>query len=446
MKLKNLLILLVVGLLMASPALADDPVDETLDDLLSEPVLSSDAFIGQVEEPDVVDESNVTEESLRKAHFAGAEAAVTPLDVSDVLRYECPAGVVPTHGQIMADLKNHGQTSRGGQLGDGTGTVVHTNASGLNCVYEVGLASYKKYDNVLYNQTLFDSTTVMIGPGEMKELQVDLPGCAVQIDFFYGPPIVEFKRKGDGNIQYWSTGIDGKDRKLGYNHPGGYTYCSDGNTEPGVCTQSLQGLNGVIDTQTLSGIANIEAVVNDRNGNTRVVFELTGPKDKVHTENHYPYYFFGDRGVDKPRGWNTDEYPEGDYLLTVKLIDKGLNTVCGSTEVRFTVGTNTVVDLESFTGQTTDSNVALQWRTASEINNAGFNIYRAMSQDGPYEQVNSALVVAELNAVSGASYSFVDFQPGVGGFYYILEDVDYSGQLTQHGPVYVTVAPPFAPQ
>ncbi|RME43268.1 MAG: hypothetical protein D6796_13345, partial [Caldilineae bacterium] len=55
-------------------------------------------------------------------------------------------------------------------------------------------------------------------------------------------------------------------------------------------------------------------------------------------------------------------------------------------------------------------------------------------------RLNPALIAAQGSAVSGAVYTFTD-TPGRGTFYYQLEDVDYSGASTRHGPVHVTVGP-----
>jgi len=101
----------------------------------------------------------------------------------------------------------------------------------------------------------------------------------------------------------------------------------------------------------------------------------------------------------------------------------------------------TAIDLVSFTAEAGDGGVTLTWETATELDNAGFNLYRALLQDGPYTQVNDALIPAQGDPVAGASYSFLD-TPDHGTFYYKLEDVDYYGVSTLHGPVKATVARP----
>jgi len=103
-------------------------------------------------------------------------------------------------------------------------------------------------------------------------------------------------------------------------------------------------------------------------------------------------------------------------------------------------GPPTAIELISFVAFAGDGSVGLGWETGTEVDNAGFNLYRALSVDGPWTKLNSALIAAQGDAVKGARYSFVD-SPGKGTFYYLLEDADYNGVTTLHGPVEATVAP-----
>ena len=100
------------------------------------------------------------------------------------------------------------------------------------------------------------------------------------------------------------------------------------------------------------------------------------------------------------------------------------------------------IDLASFTAEAGTGGVTLAWETGTEVDNASFNLYRTMVEDGPYTKINDALIAAEGDAVSGTSSSFLD-TPDYGTFYYKLEDVDYYGVSTLHGPVKATVAHPF---
>lgn len=106
-------------------------------------------------------------------------------------------------------------------------------------------------------------------------------------------------------------------------------------------------------------------------------------------------------------------------------------TFCGST---------TPVTLASFTARANRGAVTMDWVTATEINTAGFLLYRSTTETGPQVQVTANLIAAQGNGVTGAIYTVTD-TPGYGTFYYWLKDVDYSGQSSLHGPVVVTVLP-----
>ena len=80
--------------------------------------------------------------------------------------------------------------------------------------------------------------------------------------------------------------------------------------------------------------------------------------------------------------------------------------------------------------------VIVEWTTESEVNLAGFNIYRSESPDGPYVKVNDTLIPAAPDPIAGGSYSYTDAtaEPGV-TYYYQLEDVELDGKATMHGPI-----------
>jgi hypothetical protein len=88
-----------------------------------------------------------------------------------------------------------------------------------------------------------------------------------------------------------------------------------------------------------------------------------------------------------------------------------------------------------------DGSVNIDWTTASEIANAGFNVYRSVSADAIGEAVNGDLIASTASAGSGASYRFVD-APGSGVFYYQVEAVDTDGSTSLYGPVEVIAQAP----
>jgi hypothetical protein len=102
---------------------------------------------------------------------------------------------------------------------------------------------------------------------------------------------------------------------------------------------------------------------------------------------------------------------------------------------------STIVELLSFTAEAA-AHVTLAWETGTEVDNAGFNLWRGEVADGPYTQLNDALIPAEGDAVSGASYTYTDTDVVKGvTYYYKLEDMDIHGVSTFHGPVSATPSP-----
>jgi hypothetical protein len=105
-------------------------------------------------------------------------------------------------------------------------------------------------------------------------------------------------------------------------------------------------------------------------------------------------------------------------------------------------GGTTPVTLASFTAQASRGTVTLQWVTATEIDTAGFILFRSATEGGARVQVTPALIAAQGGGITGASYSVTDY-PGNGTYYYWLVDVDYSGQSGLHGPAVGKVLPAF---
>ncbi len=101
--------------------------------------------------------------------------------------------------------------------------------------------------------------------------------------------------------------------------------------------------------------------------------------------------------------------------------------------------TPTVITLASFDAKAgNNGRVVLTWETVAEVDNAGFNLYRARVKDGRYKKINTNPIPARSNDTSGATYRYVD-KPRKGTYYYKLEDVDYYGVSTLHGPEKVRV-------
>ena len=98
----------------------------------------------------------------------------------------------------------------------------------------------------------------------------------------------------------------------------------------------------------------------------------------------------------------------------------------------------TAVELLSLTAETEQNSVHLTWETASEVDNAGFNLYRAVGLNGEKEQINAALIPsAAPGGTDGATYHYMDRGVNFGvQYYYWLESIDLTMRVKSlAGPV-----------
>ena len=102
---------------------------------------------------------------------------------------------------------------------------------------------------------------------------------------------------------------------------------------------------------------------------------------------------------------------------------------------RIPVKTTTAITLALFEAKPGNNKVTLIWETATEIDNAGFNILRAESENGEYIKINDAVIPAKAGAAAGASYQFIDSNAkNRTTYYYKLQDIGLNGSTTDHGP------------
>ena len=92
----------------------------------------------------------------------------------------------------------------------------------------------------------------------------------------------------------------------------------------------------------------------------------------------------------------------------------------------------TRIELLYFMAIPSDGKVTLKWKTETEINNYGFNIYRSEDKNGGDEKIHYKSASGNLG---GELYSFADTDVVNGKrYYYKLEDVDTNGETEIHGP------------
>ena len=101
------------------------------------------------------------------------------------------------------------------------------------------------------------------------------------------------------------------------------------------------------------------------------------------------------------------------------------------------------VTVSSFSAQRQATQIAVNWSTASEINNVGFNLYRSTSAGQRRDaKINASVIPSQcLGCIAGASYSFTDTGAGSSQtVYYTLESVDASSSTQLFGPASATAS------
>jgi Secretion system C-terminal sorting domain len=92
------------------------------------------------------------------------------------------------------------------------------------------------------------------------------------------------------------------------------------------------------------------------------------------------------------------------------------------------------VELVSFTHKKITNGVQLNWTTASEKDNAYFEVLRA-SENGVFKVIDKVNGKGSSNGSS--NYQFVDDNPVSGKSYYKLKQVDNNGDSKEYGPIVV---------
>jgi hypothetical protein len=99
------------------------------------------------------------------------------------------------------------------------------------------------------------------------------------------------------------------------------------------------------------------------------------------------------------------------------------------------------VELISFTANVVNNTVELNWQTATEVNNYGFNVERSWTSSAPlWEKIG--FVQGYGNSNSPKSYSFEDINPQYGKLQYRLKQIDFDGKFEYSDVVEVAVAAP----
>lgn len=78
----------------------------------------------------------------------------------------------------------------------------------------------------------------------------------------------------------------------------------------------------------------------------------------------------------------------------------------------------------------------VKWATASEVDNFGYDVYRALSEEGPFERINPEVIEGAGTTDEPTRYSYVDdtIDPRT-TYYYYVESISMAGVRERFTPV-----------
>ena len=95
----------------------------------------------------------------------------------------------------------------------------------------------------------------------------------------------------------------------------------------------------------------------------------------------------------------------------------------------FIQGTPLPANLSFFRPTLENGSVVIRWTTESELDNAGFNIYRSRTRNGEFKQVNTQLIQGAGTTGERQTYKWIDTTAKQGViYYYQIEDVSFAGE------------------
>ena len=199
----------------------------------------------------------------------------------------------------------------------------------------------------------------------------------------------------------------------------------------------------------------IDSVANDQDS---VFYSISVPSvklydaDAIFSASISPTPATGTIDLDFPDGNTLSTFPDnlslrvktsgnvsvGTYTITIT--GNGPNgTPVHKRTVSLFVGLVIPVELTAFNASVNKNIVSLDWTTATELNNLGFEVQRK-SVDGDYESlgfINGKGTTTEIN-----QYSFVDKNVDAGNYTYRLMQKDFDGTFTYSNEVEVEVSLP----
>ncbi|MBK7499522.1 MAG: T9SS type A sorting domain-containing protein [Ignavibacteriales bacterium] len=160
--------------------------------------------------------------------------------------------------------------------------------------------------------------------------------------------------------------------------------------------------------------------------------------------NNFQGTIFNGNSVGVILNFITDDLELGDYSMDMEITTNDPVNPFIVVPIRMTVTNEVPVELLSFNAEMVDGNVVLNWSTATETNNSGFSVERAVrSQQSPISNwENTGFVSGKGTTTEKTFYSYSDKNEKPGTYLYRLKQIDFDGTFSYSSEVEIEVTGP----
>lgn len=115
--------------------------------------------------------------------------------------------------------------------------------------------------------------------------------------------------------------------------------------------------------------------------------------------------------------------------------------ICGFLAGFYFYSVQAAVSLIYFQAVPDNQRIKLQWATATEMNNAGFFVQRSLTRDSGYVRLNTVIIPAKGDGLTGSTYEYPDNTVSGGTqYWYRLESIDTFQTSQFSDPISATIS------
>jgi len=143
------------------------------------------------------------------------------------------------------------------------------------------------------------------------------------------------------------------------------------------------------------------------------------------------------RTTDGGNNWVKQNIPSFDALSEVFFVTATKGWAIGSLGTILTTESTIPVEMNSFTAAANGNDVTLNWQTATETNNSGFEILRTNQNGNSWDQIG--FIEGNGTTTNEHNYSYVDTNLSSGNYSYKLTQIDFDGKQKESEVINVEV-------